>query len=71
MAQEPEMSLRDWMAAFALAGMLARPDTHQPVSATTLASSGATMHPTDEQLAERAYRLADSMLKARDQAPGA
>ena len=58
------MALRDWFAGQALAGMLAKPDIHPPVSATTLAATSATLHLSDEQLAERAYRLADALLKA-------
>lgn len=63
------LTLRDWMAGQALMGMLAKADVHTPVSATTLSSSTATLHPTDDQLAERAYRLADAMLRAGGHQP--
>ena len=65
MADLNGVSLRDLFAAFALAGMLGKPDIHNPVAATTLASSAGVLPTTDEQLAERAFRLADAMLKAR------
>ena len=64
MAEMNDLALRDWFAGQALSGLLAKPDIHPPVSATTLAASATTLPVTDDQLAERAYRLADAMLKA-------
>ncbi len=64
MADVKDMALRDWFAGVALAGLLAKPDIHPPVAATTLAASSATLQQTDDQLAQRAYRLADALLKA-------
>jgi hypothetical protein len=44
------MSLRDYFAAHAMQGMIAEP----------------SLKATPEEFAERAYMVADSMLKARD-----
>jgi hypothetical protein len=63
------VELRDFFAALALAGMMAKPDIHQPVSVTTRAESSATLPQTDAVLAERAYRLANAMLTARERVP--
>ena len=60
-----QQDLRDFFAALALAGMLAKPDIHPPSSVTTRAESATTLPTTDDVLAERAYRLADALLKAR------
>jgi hypothetical protein len=70
MADLNSVSLRDLFAAFALAGMIGKPDIHHPVAATTLASTSSVLPVTDDQLADRAFRLADAMLKARDRPSG-
>lgn len=51
---EPGMSLRDWIAATALAGMLANPNAHDK-------------HDWAEKLSVCAYDAADAMLKRRNE----
>lgn len=53
------MSVRDWFAGQALAGMLAQPSSDDPDSAAILISS----------YAKDAYRYADAMLLERKKAP--
>jgi hypothetical protein len=69
MADLNGVSLRDFFAAFALVGMLGKPDIHHPGAPTTPAASASMLPITDEQLAERAFRLADAMLKVRGEQP--
>jgi len=55
--EQPGMSIRDYFAAAALAGMMANPNRKNNSSAL------ATMHATE------AYEIADAMLEARKAKP--
>jgi len=57
--QDTGMDLRDYFAAKAMQGMLAHYGVEYGRSADINDASGAT----------RAYRIADAMLKARDETP--
>ena len=58
MLNRPGMSLRDWFAGQALAGMAASPYWCENVQ--------ANRKDYTDSLAEAAYAMADSMLKARE-----
>jgi len=69
MADSPNLpELRDFFAALALAGMMAKPDIHTAVAVTTRAESAATLPQTDDMIAQHAFRMADAMLRARGHA---